>query len=212
MADVAILVPSLRTSTWERITENVRDTAPGAEVVFLGEEYPTYAKAINAGWKLTDARYLFTSADDTVFSEGWLEACLEVMGDGVCVVGTNDLHNPYVLAGEHSTHTLFDREYIETLGAVIDEGPGSFLHEGYDHGYVDSEAVETARARGVFAPCLDAIAEHLHPAFGTRDVDDVTIRTRRRWHADWQLFMRRRRLWEDRLDVVHDYDEPPLDA
>jgi hypothetical protein len=210
LSDTAILIPSLREHLWDDILKNVAETCD-AKVLFLGEEYPSYATAVNAGWKQTEARYLMTSDDDTAYREGWLDKCLAEMGDGISVVGTNDLHNPFVLHGEHSTHSLFDRRYIEKVGATWDGGPGSFLHEGYDHNYTDSEAIEVARARKVFAPCLEAICEHRHFEWGMREQDGVTRRTRRRWHADWALFMERRQGWVDQLDIVHEYTEPPHD-
>lgn len=191
---IALLIPSLRPQNWPSVEANINATAPGAKAYFLGEKFPSYATAINAGWRMTDRPYVFTSDDDTVFSPGWAKAALACMAGDVRVVGSNDLHNPFVLLGKHSTHSLVDRRYIEEVGGVIDQGPGSFLFE-YDHNYTDSEFVETARHRGVFVPCLDAVAEHMHPDFGGRVPDAVHERTRRHWVEDYDLFVERRPLW-----------------
>jgi hypothetical protein len=48
-----------------------------------------------------------------------------------------------VIRGEHSTHPIIVRSYIEGQGA-IDE-PGKALHEGYWHNFVDDELIGTAR-------------------------------------------------------------------
>lgn len=205
---VAVLVPSIRPDTWGNLRENLAETAPSATVYILDSEYGSYAEAINEGWKHCDERWLFLGADDLRFCPEWLDEALAKMVDGVKVVGTNDLHNPYVLTGHHATHYLVDRRYIEQVGGVIDGGPGSFLYP-YDHGYTDSEFIETARVRGVFTVALDSVVEHLHPDFDNREPDEVDKRTRRDSSGDYETFIKRREMWIDDLDHVCEYKPPP---
>lgn len=188
-------MPSLRTHRWDAIRENLAATTSDATLYPLGAKYASYAQAINEGWRTVDEPYFFLAADDLVFNDGWLEAALAQMTGIARVVGSNDLHNPFVLDGKHATHSLVDRRYIEDVGGVIDQGPGSFLYP-YDHGYTDSEFIETARYRGVFAPALDCVVEHLHPDFNGRQPDEVDARTRRKWRADFDIFESRRALWD----------------
>lgn len=148
---VAIIVPTLgRPHRIAETIENVKETAPSARVHFVVEEtdtesvkalgkrkatvgdFGTYAKAINAGYLDCPEPVVMTSDDDCIYHDGWLEAALAEMQGHVRVVGTNDLHNPYVLAGVHSTHSLIDRRYIDEVGGVIDGLPGVILFE-YDH-------------------------------------------------------------------------------
>jgi hypothetical protein len=75
-----------------------------------------------------------------------------------------------VLAGEHATHPLIRRSYIEQVGASWD-GPGIVAHEGYRHWYVDDELCQAAKDRGVFVAALASKVEHLHPLWGKGDPD-----------------------------------------
>lgn len=186
-------MPSLRPDRWDEVSAKVESTSD-ATVYPLGEEYTSYSDAINRGWKKTTEPFLFLGADDLVFHPGWLDAALRMMDGDVRVVGTNDLHNPYVKRGHHSTHSLVDRRYIERVGGVIDDGPGVVLYP-YTHQFTDCEFVETAQYRNVFAACLDAKVAHIHPDFGGRPADHVDKHTRRDWERDYRLFMSRRHLW-----------------
>lgn len=124
-----------------------------------------YARKINLGFGLTDAPYVFQGATDLRFHSGWDVAavrCAERTGAGV--VGTQDLANPLVKRGRHSTHSLIRRSYVEEHGGGWD-GPGIVLHEGYDHQYVDNELVHAAMRRSKWAFAGDALVEHRHPMF-----------------------------------------------
>lgn len=219
--DTAILIPTLgRAHRIPEIVENVGDTAPNARVHFIAEEtdeetvealkgmratigdFGTYGKAINAGYKDCPERWLMTSDDDCIYHKDWLKLARQKMKGAIRIVGTNDLHNPYVLDEEHSTHSLVDRRYLDDIGAVIDQGPGSFMFE-YDHNYTDAELIETAKARGVFAPCLESIVEHVHPEFGGREPDDTWRKTRRAVSEDHAIFCQRRKLWEHNEDLEY---------
>ena len=170
-------------------------TATGADLLVLDEPpgRGDYARKINAGIKQTSEPLLFMGADDLLFHNGWLPAALAQLAEGVGVVGTNDLHNRRVMRGDHATHLLFTRAYVETFG-TIDE-PGKLLHEGYPHEWCDDECVQTARARNAWAFAADSHVEHLHPNYGGRPADDLDAPHARRMRDGQRIFMRRRRLW-----------------
>ena len=169
-----------------------REQARDFVQVGLDQGGGNYAEKINRGVDLTSEPLLFLGADDLDFRSGWLEAALARLADGIGVVGTNDLCNPRVIAGEHSTHSLVTREYA-ALG-TIDE-PGKLLHEGYPHEFVDDEFVETAKFRGAYAHAGDAIVEHLHPMAGKAPTDALYSAQRRRMCKGRPIYAKRRSLW-----------------
>jgi hypothetical protein len=133
----------------------------------------SFAEKVNRGYEISTEPWLFLVGDDVHFHRGWLDQALEVARTtGARVVGTNDLGNPAVLAGEHATHMLISREYVEKVGASWD-GPGVVCHEGYRHWFVDNEIVTAAKQRGQWAPCLASHVEHMHPYFRKGKIDDV---------------------------------------
>jgi hypothetical protein len=112
------------------------------------------------------------------------------------VVGTNDLGNKRTVRGEHSTHTLVRRSYIDTVGGVIDQPPGVLLNEQYPHSWVDDEFIQTAMARGVYAHAYDSHVEHMHWLWGKGE-DDPTYALGAAGHrAGKRLFYARRHLWQ----------------
>lgn len=159
-----------------------------------------YAQKINRGYSYSSEPLLFQAADDLRFHPHWLEAARrELEHEGAEVVGTNDLTNQRTMLGQHSTHTLFTRSYIEAEGGTWDEGPGVVMHEGYAHEFCDDELVETARARGRYRHAFGAIVEHLHPLAGKAEDDATYQRGREGTRQSRQLFRRRRRqLWAPR--------------
>lgn len=164
----------------------------GADYLICGGNY---AAKINRGCRETSEPYIFTAADDLEFHPGWYSRALGYMSDTVRVVGTNDLCNQRTMLGQHSTHTLIARDYIEETGGVVDEGPGTVLHEGYAHEYTDDEFIGTAMSRGVYAHAFDSLVEHLHPLVN-KAPDDTTYQTgRARTPESRRLFMERRNLW-----------------
>lgn len=164
----------------------------GAE--FLIASVGSYPAKVNLAYRATDEPVLFLAADDLAPREGWLSAALACLDAGALVVGTNDLGNPRVLAGEHSTHTLVSRAYCDSPGAAFGQ-PGAVLHEGYHHWYVDDELVGLARHRGVYAHAHDSVVEHLHPYHG-KAPHDATYRVgERRKRQDLAEFARRAGGW-----------------
>jgi glycosyltransferase involved in cell wall biosynthesis len=116
--------------------------------------------------------WILLVGDDVRFRPGWLDQAMEVArrynGE---VIGTNDLANSRVMRGEHATHMLIRRDYIDKVGASWD-GPGIVCHP-YHHWYVDDEIVCAAMQRNVFQSALGSQVEHMHPLAGKAELDDV---------------------------------------
>jgi hypothetical protein len=166
--------------------------AAGAIVIpWNGPPPGTYAQRVNLAYAHTDEPWLFLAADDVKFLPGWLDQAEFAARKGACVVGTNDLHNPRVTGGDHATHMLIRRTYVDEQGASWD-GPKTVCHEGYAHNFVDDEIVQAAKDRDVWEPALHAKVEHLHPIFGLA-ADDETYRLgREQFTADQARFQSRR--------------------
>lgn len=162
--------------------------AAGAEVI-TGPGV-TFAEKVNLGYEMTTEPWLFIVGDDVEFRFGWLAAAIGAAGDEYHVVGTNDLGNPRVIAGEHGTHLLIRRSYVAQHGASWD-GPGVVCHEGYRHMYVDDEVVTVAQQRGVWISARNAVVEHLHPAWGKGDDDPVYVLGRSHMEQDRERFEKR---------------------
>lgn len=163
----------------------------GADVVVSdrGSSFP--AKA-NCGYEASFGEpWLFLTGDDVRFHAGWLDQAQHV-GElhGASVVATNDLGNPRVIAGNHATHPLIRRSYIDEQGASWD-GPKIVCHEGYRHWYCDDEWTTVAKQRGVFAAALASIVEHRHPIWGKADNDPVYKKGQAHADQDRRLFERR---------------------
>lgn len=153
-----------------------------------------WAKKINAGYSETKEDFILLGATDLFFHPGWDEAALQVAAaSGAGVIGTNDLGNATVMRGLHSTHPIVRREYIEAQG-TIDE-PRKVLHEGYQHQWVDTELVETAKARGQWAFAPASRVEHLHFMWGKSKRDATYDKALSTSQEDHRLFGQRRRLW-----------------
>lgn len=155
--------------------------AAGAELLLgddervddVGPVATTFAQRVNLGYRQTREPWLFITGDDVKFHAGWLDHAQHVADVlDAHVVGTNDLGNPRVIAGEHATHLLIRRSYIDEVGASWD-GPGVVCHEGYRHNFVDDEVVTAAKQRGVWQMALGSIVEHMHPLWSKGEDDDV---------------------------------------
>ncbi len=133
----------------------------------------SFAEKVNDGFKDAKEPWLFIVGDDVRFHPGWYDRAVRASADlRYPVVGTNDITNPRVTSGEHATHLLIRREYVDGMGASWD-GPGVVCHEGYRHWYVDDEIVTAARQRGLFAMAQDSVVEHMHPLWGKGAPDEV---------------------------------------
>ncbi len=167
--------------------EQVVDNLPvNARVVYFDG---TFAEKVNHVWPLTTGDWIMLAGDDVVFHAGWWDhAQFTADTTGADVIGTNDLANSRVMAGEHATHPILRREYVETEGASWD---GELCHEGYRHWFVDDEIVTKAKLAGRFAPSLGSIVEHLHPMVGKSDIDAVYEKGAASKDADAKLFRTR---------------------
>lgn len=209
----AVIVPAMRYSNAERFMQSLRASTGLATVYAIATDEEdeafaaweaagatamavspgtTFAQRINAGYAATEEPWVFVVGDDVVFRPGWLDHAQSAGGDKHHVIGTNDLGNPRVTSGEHATHMLIRRSYIDEVGASWD-GPKNVCHEGYRHWYVDDEIVTAAKQRGVWAMALGSIVEHMHPAWGKAEGDDVYELGQSHAPEDRKLFERRRR-------------------
>lgn len=152
-----------------------------------------WAKKINHVYRyLSDEDWIFLGADDLRFEQGWDVAALQThVETGARVIGTNDLANPRVTAGQHSTHTLVHRSYADQHGTI--DGPGEIVSEAYDHQFCDDELVMTAKRRGEWAFSKGARVEHQHPYFKTARMDATYKKALRATREDSRTFAERRR-------------------
>lgn len=212
MTELTVLVPVLgRPHRVAPILDSALAWTPNADVLFIanpddleelaeleaqGANWITvdggYATKINEGIRRTSSPLIFTGADDLLFHPGWFEAAKACLTDTVGCVGTQDLCNPRVLAGEHATHFLLARWYCE-LG-TIDGLPGA-MYEGYPHEYLDDELVKTAKHRGAWAFAADSIVEHLHPDAGKAPMDDLYSARPQRMRIGARIHRQRAHLW-----------------
>jgi GT2 family glycosyltransferase len=162
--------------------------AAGAELLVIPNlEHRSFAEKVNAGYRHSREPWMLLVGSDVRFHPGWLDQALAAAGDRYHVIGTNDLGNPRVMAGEHATHPLIRRSYVDEVGASWD-GPGIVAHEGYRHWFVDDEIVTAAKQRGVWAPALASRVEHLHPLFGKGEQDETYRVGQLHIEADKALF------------------------
>ena len=175
-------------------------------LVVVNQRKRNWSGAVNSGYE-SAARVMFPfthvlpGANDLRFADGWDTPALDTLARDplLRVAGTNDLHNPSVLAGHEATAYLIDRRYIDGPGGVAGEPPGIVQCDAYRHNFTDTEFVFTARARGVWSPCLDSVVEHCHPAFGLADWDEGYRMSQdpAGFAADEAIFRSRRHLWEN---------------
>lgn len=149
-----------------------------------------WARKINYGFRMTERPLLLLGADDVTFEQGWREALLECVRD-FGVIGTNDMASRHVTSGRSSTHPLVRRSYIEEYGGTL-EGPGTLIHEGYDHNFSERELIEIAKRRRQWVFCPEAVIRHRHPLWGTEEWDPTYEKAMARYEDDARLFRSRR--------------------
>lgn len=138
---------------------------PDKEVWTWVSDAVTWPQKINEGIEYLADWYLF-AADDITFTPGWWEATKELRDEShIGVIGTNDssagMGNPRVAAGEHTCHPLVRAQYVREFGTADQRNLA--VHPGYHHWFVDDELVTTAKLRGAWAFCREAVLEHHHP-------------------------------------------------
>lgn len=180
--------------------------ATGADVLMLGTPpgHADFALKIQAAFDASTEPFLFQAADDVEFTPGWAEAVLYAIdrdgGYGVC--GTDDQANPMVMRGQHSTHSLIRRTYVDECGASWD-GPGTVFSMAYHHLWTDSELVELAKLRGCFTFCADAVVKHSHPIFDRSvEMDDTYRRGSEHARSDREIFHARQAEWLREMQVA----------
>lgn len=165
------------------------------DVTVINSRSKNYAGAINSAYLALKSEYFFAGADDLRFYPDWLDIAMSKMEGNIRVVGTNDLHNEEVKRGEHATHYLVDGRYVTEFGGNLLPPHEPLLPEIYNHNYTDREAIGVAKYRGVFAPCLESVVEHLHFTFGLSQMDETYQKTRVRVDHDSQVYESRRSAW-----------------
>jgi hypothetical protein len=154
-----------------------------------------FSKKINAAFAHTEEPWVFQGADDIRFSDGWDTEAIRVgNARNAGWVGTNDLGNPDVKRGNHSTHSLIRRAYIEEFGSGTFDNTGLVFSEAYDHQWADNDAVQTAMHRGRWAFAKRSIVEHTHPHWGKATMDATYEKATRATDADRRLYQQRMRL------------------
>lgn len=156
-----------------------------------------YARKINWAYAHTESEWLFLGADDIRFHLDWFNKAVDCSRrTGRRVVGTQDLGNGRVLKGEHSTHTLVQRSYVDEHG-TIDE-PDKVLHEGYPHEFVDDEFIGTAKMHNEFVFCNESVVEHMHPIWGKAPTDRLYQAHNKRMNQGRRIYQKRQPLWTSR--------------
>lgn len=207
---VDVIVPVLhRPQNIQPLMESLKATCPQATAWFVCEPedlvewaevdrcggkvlvHPgTFANKVNHAYTKTSAPWLMLVGDDVVFHAGWWDqAFATAQRTGANVIGTNDLGNPRVIAGDHATHMAIRRSYVDEVGASWD-GPGIVCSD-YKHWFVDDEIVTAAKQRQTWAPCLRSVVEHRHPYWGKANTDDVYKLGAAATKADQKRFQQR---------------------
>ena len=158
-----------------------RAAVVACEVPWIEMGFPAgggdYAKKINEGFYCSGGEFVFTAADDLEFEFGWDTEILRVAENtGAGMVGSNDDANPLVKRGRHSTHSLFSRAYIDTVGGTFFDGPGIVYCEKYQHQWIDTEAVKAAMDRRQWAFAMMSVVRHHHPFYYRATPMDDTYR------------------------------------
>lgn len=168
----------------------------GASVIRRHEtsERPgTFSEKINYalnGVKLKSP-WVFICGDDVMFHSGWLDHAQFAAKDLYDVIGTNDMANPRVMAGDHATHLLIRRSYIVSRGGTFDGTRGKLCHEGYKHNFVDDEIVMVAKHDQLWTMALGSLVEHRHPIWNTAKPDATYELGASTFNEDYELFQER---------------------
>lgn len=198
-------------ATAEAVRKTIDSMNVGPVSVVVCDRGTSYASKVNYAYAHTTAEWLLLVGDDVEFTLGWFEAA-RALSDRYDVIGTNDsepgrIRNPKVANGSHADHFFVRRSYVEDEGASL-EGPGILAPEAYFHFFVDVELIQLAKARGVFAPCLDSVIVHHHPGYDGREdlrqADPVYMKAVEFSEMDQTAFKRRAGLIEQHKIVRKD--------
>jgi hypothetical protein len=119
-----------------------------------------YIEAVKDG-----ADWLVLGADDVIWHEGWLGLALKTAKKtGAAMVGLNDGHHDINIFGPH---------YLMSVKFTQDVLGGVYIPPHYASWSFDREVCDRAKERGLYAPCHEAMAEHLHPEWKTAEMDST---------------------------------------
>lgn len=198
---IYIWIPTIRQEKIGAVKDNVLQSMKWVndevEVDFIVEG-KSYAQAINIAYEKNKHKFqphdwFFMGADDLLFYDRWFEEAMIHRGDKL-VVGTNDLHNPDVLSGNHATHYLVSYHYFSRYGSGTADDSYPVLYD-YKHNYTDTEFIETAKFRGEFVYVPSSKVEHLHPIFGLGKHDEGYQKSASTSPKDQLTFNSRKHLW-----------------
>lgn len=180
--------------------------AAGAVVVKGCHSFPAKCNlGFTASGENTNSPWVLIVGDDVVFRPGWWDEAF-ALREGYDVIGTNDLGTQRVQQGEHATHIIMRRSYVEQEGASWD-GPGVLAHESYGHWFVDDELVTVAKQRDTWVSAKRSVIEHFHPLFGKAPEDDTYIEGQKSRFEDEALFRARVAMYVDGAKVVDESTE-----
>lgn len=154
-----------------------------------------YARKINLGLKYSCTDWVFTGADDLKFHPNWFENAMKIATDNIHVIGTQDLGNPRVLTGKHSTHSLVRASYARDWGLTAEHEKGMIYSSQYWHEFMDDELVGIAKARGIWKFSYDSVVEHLHPHWGKAPTDESYDEFQMRMIVGKNTMLSRRSRW-----------------
>ena len=163
--------------------------AAGADPLACDEV--SFACKVNHALSVAESPWVLIVGDDVRFHPAWLDNALAAAGDRFDVIGTNDLGNQRVMAGQHATHIVLRRKYIDEVGASWD-GPGLIAHEGYGHWFVDDEIVTAGKQRDTWVASPGSVIEHLHPLWGKAPEDSTYIKGQASRFTDEALWVERK--------------------
>lgn len=154
------------------VCEDDLDTALAAETLAKDDRVavtvrPAGTNAVQ-GWNqafglVAFADWFVLGADDIVWHPGWLAAALGCAEKTAAqVVGLNDGHTNLK---QYGAHYMVHRTFIDQhLG-------GAFIPPMYQSWWFDREICEKAHGLGLYVPCYEAMAQHLHPEWKDAPMD-----------------------------------------
>ena len=148
----------------------------------------TVVRRVNTLFDQTSEPYFYWGADDTHFTEGWLEPALELVKENQGVVAIHD-------GQYHFDTSILARTYVETQGTI--DQPGLVMHPGYRHYFCEVEQYHTAWKRKKFAYSKHSVIEHRHWLMnGGGYPKDETYSLAESWFPDDRVTFRNRApLW-----------------
>lgn len=191
MKTIAEEVPQILHDNWKL---SVVDWPPGP-----GD----YARKINRAASESNSDWIFTGADDLQFHPFWLDNAITKAGTQYHVIGTQDMGNPRVIAGNHATHFLVRNSYFKKIGCSADNIPGELFCTQYWHEGVDDELVGVSVSRDIYTFCHSSLVEHLHPNWGKGNIDASYSQQNQRIRYGQRILYQRRNKWSGKHALAY---------